>query len=573
MSAFYDIWISTAGIASLKQRNGNHPWEEIIDSVWLSKPIEGKAFCISINKNGFQLVLIGQLYEELAEDDLLNRYVHYINTPQTKLEDPAGHYIVFVVDEVKQDTHVFTNRLGSYHAYWSVEGVISTRYLSMAKQCQDKKLDWEGVSGFMAMGYFPDDRTYLEGISIFEPASHYRFDKQLKLVSKRRYWDWSYIPVQQTEKYYSSHIHDILQSSLTCATKDARTFIPISGGLDSRMLAGELTTDGTIDYDHLQGISYGYKSNSPEINIAKQIATARNIPMHAYVMPDYLFKELETITDAVELFQYVDGTRQASALDWFSAYGDVVVGGHWGDVWMNDMKVDSLADLSTAFEKKIIKKGSDWLLNNICAKHIDNSKGITKDYFEKFVNRYKHIDDADFVMKIYKTDQWSFRWTAASVRMYQAGAFPVLPFYDKRLVDLFTTIPTAMLRDRQLQINYLKEYHKDLAKIEWQEYGADLYTYKYFNNRNIVYRAIDKIKRTVSNEKNIQRNWEVFYMHEEGRKNLEKILLNNKLLQEIVPEANVRQLVEDLYMHPTAANGYAVSMLLTFTLFLNEVFT
>ena len=81
---------------------------------------------------------------------------------------------------------------------------------------------------------------------------------------------------------------------------------------------------------------------------------------------------------------------------------------------------------------------------------------------------------------------------------------PVLPFYDKRIVDLFCTIPGDLVKNRALQIDYLKQYHEDLARITWQEYDADLYNYKYFNNRNVAYRAVKKLQRTIKHNSDRQ---------------------------------------------------------------------
>src|SRR5690606_15383557 len=119
------------------------------------------------------------------------------------------------------------------------------------------------------------------------------------------------------------NLRAIVRSSLSVAVNNKRAAIPISGGLDSRMLAGELTA-GVNSYKSLSGLSYGYANDSPEISIAKRIAQARKIPLHAYTVPNYLFSQIDEITEAVELFQYVDGTRQASAVDWLQANTDVV---------------------------------------------------------------------------------------------------------------------------------------------------------------------------------------------------------------------------------------------------------
>lgn len=571
MSAFSDVWISNdAGVLPVV-RTDNQPWEYHGDKLWLSLPSTGLSFLTHAVLGHYSLVLVGQLYECISGEEILKRCIKYITHPGNGFADPAGHYIMFVQDNENKHTHVFTNRLGSYHAYWSGDRIISTRYLALARAKVNKQLNWQGLSGFMAMGYFPADSTYLEGVSIFEPASHYHFNDELQFVNKQRYWQWTYNPTIKPVEFYTEQLHAILQDSLSVSTKDKRTCIPISGGLDSRMLAGELVSDN-MSHTELKALSYGYFEGSKEIKIGKQVADKLGIPAYTYVMPDYLFRQLDEIVDAVELFQYVDGTRQASAINWLKGNADVVVGGHWGDVWMDTPNISSVDGLQNAFQKKIVKKGAEWLLKNICQPNFKNAGDIPIAYFDNFMSGYDDIQDADFKMKIYKTDQWSFRWTTASVRMYQAARMPVLPFYDNRIVDLFTTMPQDMVNNRELQVAYIKQYHQALAGITWQEYDADLYNYKQFSNRNISYRVVDKIKRIISNEPAIQRNWEVFYMHPEGRKALESKLLNNKLLQDVVPEAVVRELINDIYKSPTAANGYTVSMLLTFSLFLNRVF-
>lgn len=567
MSAFYDIWIGKN--RPEYRRLHNNDWQQD-ESAWRSLPEKDNGFLKTEQSGNYKLIIIGQLYESITVQEVLQRCINYIEDGAKGFEDPAGHYILFVQNELMKHTHVFTNRLGSYHAYWSTDNAISTYYLGLAKSKKNKQLNWEGITGFMAMGYFPNDLTYLQGIHIFEPASYYFFDESLSLEQKKRYWQWQYQPNERKPEEYTAQLQSILYNSLSTSVENKRVAIPISGGLDSRLLAGELTS--SIPYQALSGFSYGFTENSPETKIAEQIATQRNIPLHSYVMPNYLFEEIDNIREAVELFQYIDGTRQASATNWLTDNADVVVGGHWGDVWMDNMHVENDEELQDAFQKKIIKRGSAWLLENVCQPNVNNTDEYLNDYFSSFMNQLTDIMDADFKMKIYKSDQWSFRWTTASLRMYQAGTMPVLPFYDKRIVDLFCTVPTAVVQNRELEIAYLKQYHEDLAKITWQEYDADLYNYKYFNNRNLAYRAVKKLQRTLSSEKTIQRNWEVFYLNPEGKRKLENYLLNNKLLNNIVSEDKIKVLLDDLQNKPTAANGYSVSMLLTFSLFLNKVF-
>lgn len=573
MSAFFDIWFSKVAKPVYK-RSVNKEWKSISDHIWMSEPWEMQcSFVTQLENDGYNMILLGQLYEKITAHEVLSRCVAHIQKQQP-FEDPAGHYIIFIIEKKNNALHVFTNRFGTYHAYWMQESgnnCISTSFIALAKQKKQKQLNWEGITGFMAMGYFSNDTTYLEDISIFEPASYYRFDAEMSLVQKERYWQWYYEPSLVDRKEQLQQLQEALHHCLDVSTENYKTAIPISGGLDSRLLAGELTNDTQHNYKQITAFSYGYTKQSHETKIAEAIAAKRNITLHKYVLPDYLFERLDDITEAVELFQYIDGTRQASATRWLQHNADIVVGGHWGDVWMNDMSVAD-GQLQPAFEKKVIKKGADWLLNNICNRHLSNSKDYLNDYFSSFIHGISYIASDDMKMKIYKTDQWSFRWTTASVRMYQWAAMPVLPFYDRRVAELFLQIPVKDVKDRRLEIAYIKQYYSDLAKVKWQEYDANLYNYPYFNNRNVAYRAVKKIQRGVSKQPAIQRNWEVFYLNPRGKKHLQDKLLHNTKLHDMVSAEKIQQLIEAFYRNPTAANGYTISMLLTFAVFLEKVF-
>ena len=77
--------------------------------------------------------------------------------------------------------------------------------------------------------------------------------------------------------------------------------------------------------------------------------------------------------------------------------------------------------------------------------------------------RLPDLGDADFTLKALKTEQWSFRWTLASIRAYQLGLPTLMPFYADEVVDFFLRVPTDRLPGRRLQTAYLRRHHPDLA--------------------------------------------------------------------------------------------------------------
>ncbi len=558
----------------MRHRYHNKPWVKA-DYYYVSTPAEqnGKPMQVYDNAHSHFCVL-GQFYEPVSLAQLSEACWQYVKGHRKDFIEPAGSYLLLMADKQSDEVYVFTDRFGTQHAYYlSAEdnNVISTYFLGLLKCGVRQTLDKQAIAAFMAMGFFPGDKTYSEQIHILNPASCYVFSSDLKLTSAKRYWDWQYSVTGDSVNDYTGRLQEALLSTLSHSLKDVRVALPLSGGLDSRTLAGLITKEN-IPYSSLWSYAYGFNEDSPEINIATKIAEARTIDFDAYTVPDYLFDSMPAIIDSVELFQFVDGTRQTFMQPYIARHADYVVGGHWGDVWLDDMGLEATPKdekdiLMNAFKKKVVKKGSGKLSDAISFINDKDRIEYLESYFSDYTDRYKGQGDADFKMKIFKTDQWSFRWTLASIRAYRAAAIPVLPFYDKRVAEVCMTVPRHLLHKRALQVAYLKEYHPDLARIRWQEYDSNLYRYKYLNNRNIAYRIWKRLQRELSQEKTIVRNADVFYRSTEGRERLLSVL-NNSGLEELTEPAKVNKIAEDYYNNPDGANTYAISMLHTLAQFL-----
>lgn len=573
MSAFYDIWIGNIPAKPLQNRQGNNNWQQCTRSsfsVWESLPSVNKAIQYRYETETHQLIVVGQFYEEVDLKTLLCDCLQYVDKRQASFSEPAGSYILFIINT--DSCHVFTDRFGTYHAYWLAEGnnnIICTYYWDVVKQMRNKQLDWQAIGGFLSMGFFPLDKTYFDSIKVFMPASCYSFDSSLNLQSSGRYWDWQYKSILCGDNDYLPVIHETLQSSLRYSTADKTIALPLSGGLDSRTIAGVMSN---VPGSHW-AYSYGFAENSSEVTIGNEVADAAGMSFDGVVVPPYLFAKTGIITDSTELFQYIDGTRQMCMFDRLSSKADAVVCGHWGDVWFDSMNINAIENqeiaLKEAFQKKILKKGRQQLLA-LFSDYIKDAPEHIDSYFTSYMQRYSHVDDADLRFKIFKTDQWSFRWTVPSLRTFRAATMPVLPFYDKRLADILMQVPPTLLKGRALQIEYLKRYFPALAKIKWQEYDSNLYRYKWLNNRNIVYRVADKVKRELSREQRITRNADLFYLNPEGERQL-RAVLNENLSGDIIPEPVLNNFLDSYYKKPDAGNTYAVSMLHTFAQFINKI--
>ena len=363
--------------------------------------------------------------------------------------DPAlwnGQFLVIARRDSRRDWHAWTDRFGTVHGYHASGGsraALGTFFPAVAAVASSRRLDGEALCGFLACGFFPADRTFFDDVQILRPASHYVFDERGRRVSEERYAAWRRAPdARRSVPDTAAELAGLLKQVLSELTGSGRVAIPISGGLDSRTTVALLTDAGRPAPSRLWAYTYGYASDSVETAIGRRVGESRGLTVRSLVIGRYLFERLDDVLDAVEGFQDVTQTRQVAVADLLARDADSVVAAHWGDVWLDDMGAtragpgrDALAE--HAFHK-VRKRGREWLLREIAAPLVpgEDPEAVARRFVASELKRVGELGDADFEIKAFKTDQWSFRWTVASLRAYRLGALPKLPFYDTRVCGL-----------------------------------------------------------------------------------------------------------------------------------------
>ncbi len=500
-------------------------------------------------------------------------------TPPMDVSALNGSFVILAHGEHTNTWHVWTDRFGTLHTYWGrrgEQGVIGTRFSDLAAGTT-QKLDWQGIVGLLGFGFFPGDRTYREDVRIMRPATHYEFDQNLRLIRSERYWDWRHAPDQsrsydETVEAFAQHFERAVEERL----ERGRVAVPISGGLDSRSTVAVIRDQAWRG--NLWCYTYGYSDQSVESAIGREVAACRALPCETLTIRPYLFERWREVLSGVEGFQDVTMCRQAAVTREIVDHAEYVLAAHWGDVWLDDMGVAGKAqgtsddDLATFAHDKIKKRGADWLLEHVGAAAVPakDRPALLREFVRDELRRLPSFEDPDFKIKAFKTDQWSFRWTTASLRAYHAGAFPRTPFYDTRLADFFCTVPTRFVANRRLQVDYLKRHAPDLARVTWQQHGRNLFDYERRDPWRMVKRAWNKAAVVATRRPVTQRNWEVQFSGAAGREGVTHWLQRSGLrLHEYVPVERVNELVNRFYaQRPDGAMGYTVSMLLTLSMWL-----
>ncbi|MEE4262935.1 MAG: asparagine synthase-related protein, partial [Desulfobacteraceae bacterium] len=450
---------------------------------------------------------------------------------------------------------------------------IAVSSYSPAAACvTDQIIDIEAVSGFFSFGFFPQNRTYIQGVKIIPPHTELVIDPVSKEIDEKPLWTWAHFPEQalsfdESVDAFADLFHKIIQEQV-----DGKSVaFPISGGLDSRSTVAALKNLKVGS--EISSYSYGYGEDSIETKIASKVASAADLPFTSFKIEPYLFDNLNLVLDCVEGFQDLTQTRQAFISDYLAKTSNYVMAAHLGDLWLDDVDypTDQQADIINFAHKKFRRKGSNKLLGLLNEDIFPrkNNDIFLSDFINRALTPLENIQDPDFRIKALKIETYVFRWSLASLRMYQPGAFPLLPFFDPRFYDFFCSLPTSYVAGRKLQIAYLKRYAPELAHVTWQAFDANLYHYQHFNSWLIPKRAYKKLGRALSGKKMISRNWEVQFLNNDGHTNLRQWLLEPGLkIHNFVRKEKLADFLKDFYTAPDAGNGYAVSMLLTFSAWL-----
>lgn len=489
------------------------------------------------------------------------------------VEEPAmldAHAVLVALHGESNRVSVWTDRMGTVHAYQAAtaDGTAVGTYFGAVSEHARPKLDWVGITGFCGFGFYPADRTALSDVRIIRPATRVVFDRDGAILEQERYWQWSYEPDRsRSDDELVDEFHDIWTRTIRTQLRDTRSVVPISGGLDSRTVFAAATPLNRPAEDPVRTFTYGYTAKSPEIRISRRVAAARGHTAVELVVEPYLLDRLSEVDDAVEGFQALSFSRQAGVSREIAALGDHVVGGHWGDVWFDTAgaPTTSPTDLAVSAYRKFAKRGREWLLENVCRPNLDGEdpEDVLRDVLASEVARIPDLGDPDMRLKTLKTEQWSFRWTLASVRAYQLAVPTLLPFYANEVVDYFLRVPTDRLPGRRLQIAYLKRHHPDLARITWQDSGMSLFERPWEPAVALGRRAVAKGLRTLRRERAIERNWEVQYFGGDRPKQIQDLLRRTGSGTADAPPGEVQRFVNTLLAGPDSGGGYALDSLLT----------
>lgn len=180
-----------------------------------------------------------------------------LDDPGEALREVDGPFILACVDANDGRFVLATDKLGSRPCYYALDDgfVFGSSVASLLPALDDPQVNEQGVSDMLLMGNMWGQKTLVEEVRALPPATVLEYDVSSGTATAERYWkpDFTAAP---TDGYIADLVSVYRRAMADAATTmDGDVGLWLSGGLDSRTLAGELARHAD-EFDSLTAYTY-----------------------------------------------------------------------------------------------------------------------------------------------------------------------------------------------------------------------------------------------------------------------------------------------------------------------------
>jgi asparagine synthase (glutamine-hydrolysing) len=370
----------------------------------------------------------------------------------------------------------FVDKIRSHPVFYSFsEGEI--KISNSARVLKEKtglnKINELSHLEYRMAGYVTGRETIYENLYQLRAGELLYFDKLEKKIKLERYFN--YHPATKNDKsddYYIEKHGEVLDRvfrRVILNAAGAPIWIPLSGGLDSRLIICKLVSMG---YDNLHSFTYGARRNH-EVEAAKEVAESLGVPWFFVKTSPSKIRNLFFSDSRKDYWEYADGLCSMPTMNDYAALhtlrrkgllpddaviingqsGDFISGGH-----ISLSLIHGGRSTKELLEAITIKHFSLW--NDLKTKH--NLKTIES----KILSTLDVESDTEFSMdeiaSYFEQWEWQERQVKLVVngqRLYDfLGLKWQLPLWDAELMDFWGTVPLRLRLQQSLFIKYLESY-------------------------------------------------------------------------------------------------------------------
>lgn len=408
------------------------------------------------------------------------------------LKNLNGRYDIVIWNRRDRVLQMVSDRFGANRHYWlhqpgTLHLACEVKVLAVA--LDDVQVEATALASMLTFGYHIGDLTLVKGVKSLPNACQleYRaFDDRLRMD---RYWDYPYgeaEPLRGSKDELAASLHGHLTTAVRRQLRRVnKILLPISGGMDSRTLAGLLAQTGFTG----EVIAYSYgQPGSNDVRYGRALARRLGYPHVAIAPPaDFVTRHLEEAAWRFDAEWSAKNAwirfahRQPGLLDTgggtllHGLMGDIVLGsdlfGHRRKAGDSPLAIEALrqafldcqvsympvSELGSVFSADLSAEVTAGL-NALIDRTLEPLLGLPP---------FFALTRAEFVHR-------QRRRTAWLVRCVEEDIPAITPFLDRDVVDFSTQVPYELFHDKQLYKHMIRQHLPAIAAIPLSDSGQPL---------------------------------------------------------------------------------------------------
>jgi Asparagine synthase/Glutamine amidotransferase domain len=495
-----------------------------------------------------------------------------------------GVYAALVWEREAGRLTIVNDRYGFQKLYWwlAPDGLeLATEPKTLASHPRfDRSVSELALADFLTVGHFLDDRVFYDRVKLLPPASVAVWEGE-KLVAQP-YWDYELPAAGAAAEAGHGAVDEYARLLRAAVARRAEPAIalPLTGGLDSRLLAGFLREEApdlevvtaTVGHEHANDVRFG-----------RQLAAALGYP-HTFVPvgPSYIADHAEAGVAALDgagicstfwilaANQVFESTGTAAA--WSGFLGGALAGADLPR-GVRARTVPSTA-LTALWRSKFARHCSEAELARLLKPGV--YAAVRGEAFATVQRAFIAAATDDALNRCMYVDlrEKRRRFTSAYRELFGLSCRPVEPFADNDLVDFVLRLPKEAMVDQRLYRRMVLRHLPGLARVPYAKTGApvDASRLRYWSRR-LLGRARAELAARLPQLGEQVHDTKAYVHYDEwvraGSRRFIEDALRPEYLEDLLQVDAVRALVAD-HMEGRANQHGKVCALATFALWRRE---
>lgn len=349
-----------------------------------------------------------------------------------------------------------------YYANMNQRFYISDSIDELMENIPNAEYDKESIEEFKEAGYVTSKNTLVKNIYALQSGEYILYDREINQFHIKEYVTYgvrNVIPytaeeaINKMKEVQKEVFHDLIDT-----LGGRQVVIPLSGGYDSRLLLEMLCSLG---YKNILCFTYGKKGNVEAI-VSEKVAREYDVP---WCFVEYTEKKLKAIMESEKYKAYIRYANGGISL------------AHMQDF----LAVCELKEQSILQEDAIFIPGHayDFLAGTHLTNRLMNPEITLEEIADEVIKKHYVYNSVNYDARISKIKaelkqcqgesgegkyhywEWKERqskYIAHAITVYEFFGYEWrLPFWDRRLMEYWDTVPVEMRKDRKLFLQYMKK--------------------------------------------------------------------------------------------------------------------